>query len=149
MIAAKKATAEALAGSPNGPIAPLEPMLELVRPGNYLAILAYVDPGAPVVGGLQRARAVLRDRLHVATMLCIGPGYLHSTGQLHKGGPKSGVFLEVVSEDVEELPIPGTAHGFSTLKRAQAAGDLATLRRRGHRAARVDLDELLALGSWP
>lgn len=146
---AKLATAEALAGSPNGPIAPLEPMLELVRPHDYLAILAYVDPGAPVVGALQRVRAVLRDRLSVATMLCIGPGFLHSTGQLHKGGPKSGVFLQVVGEDVEELPIPGQAHGFSTLKRAQAAGDLATLRRRGGRAARVDIEELLAIARWP
>ncbi|MDQ4131147.1 MAG: glucose-6-phosphate isomerase [Actinomycetota bacterium] len=149
VVAAKEATAEALAGSREGPIAPLEPMLELVRPGDYLAILAYVDPGAPVVGALQRVRAVLRDRLNVATMLCVGPGYLHSTGQLHKGGRESGVFLLVVGEDVEELPIPGTAHGFSTLKRAQAAGDLAALRRRGRRAARVDLDELLALGRWP
>ncbi|MDP8960053.1 MAG: glucose-6-phosphate isomerase [Actinomycetota bacterium] len=146
VVAAKKATSEALAGSPNGPIAPLEAILELVKPGDYLAILAYVEPGAPVVGALQRVRATLRDRLRVATTLCIGPGYLHSTGQLHKGGPKSGLFLQVVGEDVEELPIPGTAHGFSTLKRAQAAGDLATLRRRGRRAARVDLEDLLAVG---
>ncbi|MDQ3931776.1 MAG: glucose-6-phosphate isomerase [Actinomycetota bacterium] len=146
VVAAKEATAEALTGSRNGPIAPLEAILGLVQPGDYLSILAYVEPGAPVVGALQRVRATLRDRLRVATTLCIGPGYLHSTGQLHKGGPKSGVFLQVIGEDVEELPIPGTAHGFSTLKRAQAAGDLATLRRRGRRAARVDLQELLAVG---
>ena len=86
----------------------------------------------------------LRDRYRVATTVGVGPSFLHSTGQFHKGGPPTGVFIQVVGEDSDELPIPGRDFGFSTLKRAQAAGDLATLRRLGLRAARVSVDDLLA-----
>jgi hypothetical protein len=79
----------------------------------------------------------------VATTLGLGPRFLHSTGQLHKGGPNTGVFLQVVGDDTAEVPIPGQPFDFGTLIRAQAAGDLITLRRRDRRAGRVSLQELL------
>lgn len=124
---------------------PPAPLLEELAPGDYLAIQAYVDPEAAVLAELERVRGALRDRHRVATTVGVGPRYLHSTGQLHKGGPNSGVFLQVVADDDHDPPIPGEKFGFATLKRAQAAGDLATLRSRGRRAARVSLDELLEM----
>ncbi len=71
-----------------------------------------------------------------------GPRYLHSTGQLHKGGPNSGLFLQVVEDYGPELPIPGRDFGFARLIRAQAAGDFESLRERGRRIARIQLEEL-------
>jgi hypothetical protein len=79
----------------------------------------------------------------VASTVGIGPRFLHSTGQLHKGGPPSGVFVQVVGEEVVDAAVPGEEFTFSTLLHAQAAGDLATLRSRGLRAARVSIDDLL------
>jgi glucose-6-phosphate isomerase/transaldolase/glucose-6-phosphate isomerase len=80
----------------------------------------------------------------VATTLGIGPRFLHSTGQLHKGGPPTGVFVQVVEDDAIDVAIPNQPFGFSTLKHAQAAGDLETLRRHGLRAARVTIDDVLS-----
>ncbi|HMG41276.1 MAG TPA: hypothetical protein VK611_08100 [Acidimicrobiales bacterium] len=132
---------------PDEPLVPLEDLLALVRPGDYLGIQAFVDPGSPVVGRLEAVRTALRDRLQVATTLGLGPRFLHSTGQLHKGGPATGVFVQVVgdasSSPIAEVPIPGQPYDFATLERAQAAGDLLTLRQRDRRAGRVALDELL------
>ena len=71
---------------------------------------------------------LLRDRLHLATTLGYGPRFLHSTGQYHKGGPNSGVFLQLTSEDLEDAPIPGRPYTFGLLKKAQALGDLEALR---------------------
>ena len=79
----------------------------------------------------------------MATTVGIGPRFLHSTGQLHKGGPPSGVFVQVVGDDPVDVDVPGADYSFSTLKRAQADGDLLTLRRHGLRAARVALDDLV------
>ncbi len=141
---AKEATAAVLEkGLPDIEPEPLGTLLAEVRPGDYLAIQAYVDPEDGVVDAIEDARTALRDRLVVATTVGLGPRFLHSTGQLHKGGPPSGVFVQVVGEDATDLAIPGRPYGFSELKQAQAAGDLATLRRRGLRAARVTLDDLL------
>jgi len=143
---AKAATNEVLAsGVPDIPTEPVASLLEQFQPGDYLSIQAYVDPGSAVVAQLQAARMRLRDHYRVATTLGIGPRFLHSTGQLHKGGPPTGVFLQVVGDDDVDVAIPGQPFGFSTLKRAQAAGDLATLRKHGLRAARVAVDEL---ASW-
>ncbi|MDQ3931446.1 MAG: glucose-6-phosphate isomerase, partial [Actinomycetota bacterium] len=145
--AAKKATREALEeGMPEVEPQPLQPLLDQLEPGDYLAIQAFVDPEADVLTELERARIALRDRYGVATTLGLGPRYLHSTGQLHKGGPNTGVFVQVVSEDEDDPPIPGENFGFSTLKHAQAAGDLQILQSRGRRAARVALDELMEVG---
>ena len=144
VAAAKEATARVLdAGVPDIEPEPLAGLLDRVSVGDYLAIQAYVDPGSPAVGSLQAARVALRDRLRVSTTLGLGPRYLHSTGQLHKGGPPSGVFVQVVSDDPEDVLIPGRPFGFSTLTHAQAAGDLAALQSRGLRAGRVALGELL------
>ena len=126
---------------------PLDALLGQIGAGDYLAIQAYVDPASSVVADLERARLVLRDRLHVATTLGVGPRFLHSTGQLHKGGPPSGVFVQVVDETAVAgaVAIPGQPFGFATLIAAQAAGDLATLRKHGLRAGRVALADLLAV----
>jgi hypothetical protein len=78
----------------------------------------------------------------VATTVGLGPRFLHSTGQLHKGGPGTGVFVQVVGDDEPDVPIPGAGYGFSTLIHAQADGDLLTLRDRKRRAGRVALAEL-------
>ncbi|MFP4635884.1 MAG: hypothetical protein ACLFRD_08485, partial [Nitriliruptoraceae bacterium] len=144
--AAKDAARRALADGVREPqVEPLAPLLEQLRPGDYLAIQAYLDPGDPIVEELERARVRLRDEHRVATTLGIGPRYLHSTGQLHKGGADRGVFVQVVGDDEDDPAIPGERFGFSTLKRAQAAGDLEALVSRDRRAARVWLDELRAL----
>ncbi len=119
-------------------------LLDQIVPGDYLAIQAFVDPGdAELLGRIHDVRMALRDRLQVATTLGIGPRFLHSTGQLHKGGPPTGVFLQVVGDDPVDVAIPGRPFGFSTLKQAQAAGDLLALQDRGLRAGRVRIDELL------
>ena len=144
---AKEATGRVLAeGLPDVAEQPLGKLLAGSQPGDYLAIQAYVDPGSDVVDRLQRARVALRDRLRVATTLGVGPRFLHSTGQLHKGGPPTGVFVQVVGDDPHDVAIPGRDFGFSMLKQAQAAGDLAALEAKGLRAGRVALDELLREG---
>jgi transaldolase/glucose-6-phosphate isomerase len=86
----------------------------------------------------------LRDRLGVATTLGFGPRFLHSTGQLHKGGPPSGVFLQLTDEPQRDLPIPGWQESFGTLIAAQALGDFQSLQQRGRRVLRLHLDDLEA-----
>lgn len=113
--------------------------LAQARAGDYLAIQAYLAPSAEAWHALQALRLALRDRLRIATTLAFGPQYLHSTGQLHKGGPPSGLFLQVVCEDRDDLPIPGEGYGFGTLKAAQASGDLQALRDAGRRVIRLQL----------
>jgi hypothetical protein len=146
--AAKDRTAELLnAGDlPDEPAGDLERLLETVRPGDYVSFQAFVPPGEEVWGSLQSARLRIRDRLGVATTLGYGPRYLHSTGQLHKGGPATGVFFQVVQEPAEDRSIPGEEFTFGRLLAAQAAGDLAALRDRGRRVARVDPEALMAWG---
>lgn len=121
---------------------PLADLLARVGPGDYVAIQAYVDPEAGEVDLLEDARTAIRDRYQVATTVGLGPRFLHSTGQLHKGGPPSGVFLQVVGDDPTDVAIPGKPFGFSTLKQAQAEGDLRTLQTHGLRAGRVTLADL-------
>jgi transaldolase / glucose-6-phosphate isomerase len=145
--AAKAAAAKVLAeGMPDIPVEPVESILSKVKPGDYIAIQAYIDTESPEIAGLQKARMNLRDRFKVATTLGIGPRYLHSTGQLHKGGAPTGVFLQIVGDDPVDVAIPGKPFGFSQLKHAQAAGDYLALKDRGLRVARVAMDEVLALG---
>ncbi len=108
VAAAKAATAEVLeSGPPDLPVTSLDDLLAQVQPGDYLAIQAFIDPGSPAVEGIEAARAVLRDRLKVATTVGLGPRFLHSTGQLHKGGPSSGVFVQVVTDTATDVAIPG------------------------------------------
>ena len=145
VASAKDATSRVLAeGPPDISPTPVGQLLDAVRPGDYLALQAFVDPGdRALLDGLEAARVRLRDRLRVATTVGVGPRFLHSTGQLHKGGPPTGVFLQVLGGDAADVPIPGAPYGFSTLKAAQAAGDLLSLQDRGLRAGRVRIDELL------
>jgi ribose 5-phosphate isomerase B len=109
------------------------------EPGDYLAIHAYLPPTTEVWGRLQEMRTILRDRLRVATTVGFGPRYLHSTGQLHKGGRPNGLFIQITSEDKDDLAIPGAGYGFATLKAAQALGDLQALRDAGRRVIRLHL----------
>jgi transaldolase/glucose-6-phosphate isomerase len=88
----------------------------------------------------------LRDRRHVATCLEFGPRFLHSTGQAYKGGPDSGVFLQITADDGDDLPIPGHRASFDVVKSAQARGDLDVLLERGRRALRVHLKGEIAAG---
>jgi transaldolase/glucose-6-phosphate isomerase len=104
------------------------------QPGDYIAVLAYVTPTAATATALGRLRLLLRDSMGLATTVGYGPRYLHSTGQLHKGGPPTPILLVIASEVVDELPIPGERYGFATLNLAQALGDLATLRAAHRRA---------------
>ncbi|MEM9681991.1 MAG: bifunctional transaldolase/phosoglucose isomerase [Pseudomonadota bacterium] len=145
--AAKAAAAKVLdEGMPDIPVQPVESVLSTVKPGDYIAIQAYIDTQSPNIPTLQKTRMKLRDKYRVATTLGIGPRYLHSTGQLHKGGAPTGVFLQAVSDDPVDLAIPGKPFGFSQLKHAQAAGDYLALKDKGLRVARVALDELLGMG---
>ncbi|MGQ0433612.1 MAG: glucose-6-phosphate isomerase [Microthrixaceae bacterium] len=120
----------------------LAELLHQLRPGDHLAIQAFVDPNGPAAPILEAARLALRDRHRVATSLGYGPRFLHSTGQLHKGGPSAIVCAQVVSEDPADIDIPGRPLRFGELKQAQATGDLRTLQARGIRAARVPLTDL-------
>jgi hypothetical protein len=142
---AKDRTAELLAGGdlPVEPAGDLQSLLATVRPGDYVSIQAFVPPSEEVWASLQSARLRIRDRLRVATTLGYGPRYLHSTGQLHKGGPDTGVFVQVLQEPEEDRAVPGEAFTFGRLLAAQAGGDLAALRDRGRRVARVTPESLM------
>ena len=108
--------------------------------GDYFAILAYLSHDEKNAGRLQRWRVTLRDRRHVATCLEFGPRFLHSTGQAYKGGPDSGVFLQITADDAEDLAIPGHRASFGVVKAAQARGDFDVLAERGRRALRIHLN---------
>jgi hypothetical protein len=111
------------------------------RERDYVAFQAYVAPGEHVWDDLQALRLDVRDKLRLATTLGYGPRFLHSTGQLHKGGPNTGLFLQLVAQDGEDVDIPGQPFSFGVLKRAQARGDLGALRAHGCRVLRVDLGD--------
>jgi transaldolase/glucose-6-phosphate isomerase len=110
-----------------------------IASGDYLAINAYVEMNESNQKQLQTMRHYVRDVKRVATTLGYGPRFLHSTGQLHKGGPNSGVFLQITADDAEDLSIPDQKYSFGILKKFQAQGDLEVLAQRGRRALRVHL----------
>jgi glucose-6-phosphate isomerase len=114
-----------------------------VRPGDYLALMAYLPPTPENDARLEAVRVRLRDRLHVATTVGYGPRFLHSTGQLHKGGAPIGHFLQITAAPREDVAIPGAAYTFGTLQAAQAEGDLLALRGRGRPALRSEGFEAL------
>ncbi len=144
---AKDATAKALEERDAAPpdAGDASAILRDAAPPDYVAIQAYVPRDPEHEARLQRVRVRIRDRLRVATTLGFGPRFLHSTGQLHKGGPNSVVAIQVVEAPRTDLAIPGRDLTFGRLLGAQADGDLTALRDRGRRAARVDLDALDAL----
>src|SRR5207248_5672007 len=114
--------------------------LTLVGQGDYFALLAYVSTMDPALAEeLRTLRRAARDRTRAATMFGYGPRYLHSTGQLHKGGANSGVFLLVTAAPREDMPIPGEPFSFGTLELAQAVGDFNSLDAAGRRALHAHL----------
>ncbi len=124
----------------------LTEFLSAVRPGDYVALMAYVTPNAENEAALQRLRVAIRDEHRVATTLGFGPRFLHSTGQLHKGGPDTGLYIQVTADDAVDVPIPDQPFTFSILKQAQAQGDLESLRDHERRVIRLHIRGDLALG---
>jgi transaldolase / glucose-6-phosphate isomerase len=117
----------------------LEAHLDRLRPGDYFALLAYLEMNEANERTLQAIRHAVRDTRHVATCLEFGPRFLHSTGQAYKGGPNTGVFLQITCDDAVDLPVPGQGYTFGVVKAAQAAGDFQVLAERGRRLLRVHL----------
>jgi hypothetical protein len=113
--------------------------LATATPQDYLAFCAYFLRTPARDAALTRLRVACRDRSRNATTVGYGPRFLHSTGQLHKGGPNSGVFLQLTADTKDDLPVPGESYTFATLRDAQALGDLQVLKRRGRRVLRVHL----------
>ena len=120
--------------------------LARLGPGDYFAVLAYIPMDAANEKALQVIRHAVRDKKKVATVLGFGPRFLHSTGQAYKGGPNSGVFLQITCDDAKDLSVPGQKYTFGVVKAAQARGDFAVLAERGRRALRVHLGENLKSG---
>jgi transaldolase/glucose-6-phosphate isomerase len=149
---AKDRTNEILAHDPSGADAPesgfegLSELLESIRPGDYFATMAYVPSVEEHELLLNETRLRIRDAKRVATTVGFGPRFLHSTGQFHKGGPASGVFLQITADPGEDATIPGKPWGFARVVAAQAAGDLSALESRGRRALRVHLTGDVAEG---
>ncbi len=142
---AKDATALALEGRlPRAEAEPLGDVLEAAGPGWYVAILAWISETDEHISRLETAAEALRTRTGCPVTIGFGPRYLHSTGQLHKGGSGLGAFLQVVGRRTRDIAIPGEPFTFGELFDAQAEGDLASLRARGRRVARLTLEELEA-----
>ncbi|HEX4574018.1 MAG TPA: hypothetical protein VH158_02715 [Gemmatimonadales bacterium] len=144
-VEAAKALARAELARPDSgadePLVTLTPaaLRRAARPGDYFALLAYLPPTPDIAARLQAVRATWARALGCATTVGVGPRYLHSTGQLHKGGPNTGLFLVVTAEDAEDAPVPELGVTFGRLKRAQARGDVRALLARGRRVAHVHL----------
>ena len=113
--------------------------LNSIQVNDYFALLAYIEMNPEHEAALTAMRQRVRDAKRVATCLGFGPRFLHSTGQAYKGGPNSGVFLQITADDARDLAIPEQKYTFGIVKAAQARGDLAVLRERGRRALRIHL----------
>ena len=120
--------------------------LDQLRAGDYFATLAFLPMFPENEAALEALRLQVRDKKHVATCLGFGPRFLHSTGQDYKGGPNTGVFLQITAKHADDLDIPGQKYSFGVVIDAQAAGDLAVLEARGRRALRVHLGNGVARG---
>jgi hypothetical protein len=146
--AAKKAARTTLEqGVPEFPFTSVSDALASVQPGDYVAIQAFVDPASPYLERFEQARFAIRDQTLAAATLAVGPRYLHSTGQLHKGGPPSGVFLQVLDVGDTDVEIPGRDFTFRELVSAEAAGDYLALQQRDRCVFRVRPDDLAAFGT--
>jgi transaldolase / glucose-6-phosphate isomerase len=122
----------------------LQAQLGRIKAGDYFGVLGYITMNAANEKALQKIRLAVRDKKKVATVLGFGPRFLHSTGQAYKGGPNSGVFLQITCDDAVDLPVPGQKYTFGVVKAAQARGDFAVLNERGRRALRVHLGKNVA-----
>jgi len=134
------------AGSDQSLAGYLKAHLARIKAGDYFAVLGYIQMNAEHEQSLQTLRHLVRDKKRVATCLGFGPRFLHSTGQAYKGGPNSGVFLQITCDDSVELPVPGQKYTFGIVKAAQARGDFQVLADRGRRALRVHLGSNLKAG---
>jgi transaldolase / glucose-6-phosphate isomerase len=128
-----------LAGNDHSLVGFLRAHLSQFNPGDYMALLAYIEMNSAHEDALQAMRLAVRDRKHVATCLGFGPRFLHSTGQAYKGGPNTGVFLQITCDDANDLAVPGQKYTFGIVKAAQARGDFQVLADRKRRALRVHL----------
>jgi transaldolase / glucose-6-phosphate isomerase len=131
--------AKALKGAATGLSAVLKAHFARGHAGDYVALLAYIERNPAHSEALTRLRRMIRDRTRAATCVGFGPRFLHSTGQAYKGGPNSGVILQITADDAEDLPVPGQRYSFGTVKAAQARGDFDVLAERGRRLLRVHL----------
>jgi len=113
--------------------------LNRINAGDYFGVLGYITMNEVNEGALQGIRHTVRDAKKVATVLGFGPRFLHSTGQAYKGGPDTGVFLQITCDDKVDFPVPGQKYTFGVVKAAQARGDFAVLAERGRRALRVHI----------
>lgn len=136
----------AVSGSKGSLSAWLKAHLNRLQEGDYFATLAYVEMNDAHARDLQTLRHAVRDHKRVATCLGFGPRFQHSTGQAYKGGPNTGVFLQVSCDDAQDLPVPGHKYTFGIIKAAQARGDLQVLAERGRRVLRVHLGTDVATG---
>ena len=122
----------------------VERLLAQIQANDYLALLVYATQSAALDEALVRFRKAIVERYHIATTAAYGPRYLHSTGQLHKGGPNSGLFLQFIGETEKDIPVPGQPHTFGVLADAQSQGDIKALQEAGRRVARYSLGSALA-----
>ena len=120
----------------------LKAHLNRIQVGDYFALLGFIQMDAAHEQKLQAMRTAVRDNKHVATCLGFGPRFLHSTGQAYKGGPNTGVFLQITCDDTVQLPVPDQKYTFGIVKAAQARGDFQVLVERGRRALRVHLHDV-------
>ena len=120
--------------------------LARIQTGDYCGILAYVERNKLHGDVLRDIRVMIRDHKRVATCLGFGPRFLHSTGQAYKGGPNTGVFLQITCDDANDLPVPDQAYTFGVVKAAQARGDFEVLAERGRRVLRVHLGGHVSAG---
>ena len=133
-------------GKPSSLAGYLKAHLGRIKSGDYFAVLGFVEMNDQHEAALQQIRHAVRDSKHVATCLGFGPRFLHSTGQAYKGGPNSGVFLQVTCDDAADLQVPGQKYTFGVVKAAQARGDFQVLADRGRRVLRVHLGKDVKAG---
>ena len=124
----------------------LKALMAGVKPGDYVALLAYIEHSKAHIETLQKTRLAIRDAKHVATCAEFGPRFLHSTGQAYKGGPDTGVFIQITADHADDLDVPGQKASFGTIIAAQARGDFGVLTERGRRALRIHISGDLAAG---
>ena len=123
-------------------------LLAATMTNDYVAILAYLDETQELAVALTDLRMRIANRYGIATTVGYGPKYLHSTGQFHKGGPNTGVFIIITAPVIEDVTIPGEGGSFGTLIRAQAIGDLQVHQRLGHRVSHIELDQASVEGIY-
>lgn len=117
----------------------LKSFFSQAKPGDYVPFMAYISETDEVNAKVSSIRSTIQRSLHVATTFGYGPRFLHSTGQFHKGGPNTGLFVQLTANDTTDAELPGQTYSFSVFKKAQALGDLEALRKHGRRVVRIDL----------